>query len=1496
MTLPYKTRIEYIESTDANPCRFTIENFNLNMALNSGNTIVVETENKYSEVFSSAKYEYIANFSGLFYSMTSGTGYFGLGGSTVFDNYIAINPTKYQKLRLEFTATTRSELYVDDVLAAHRTAGLSYGTVSKFYFMWGRGDNQFNFAHKKKYIKIWYNGVLTYYYVPVLDNNDVPCWFDKVTQTLLYADTGYTPTVYGDPIENEITEVDYIITDGTQYISTGINTAEDIEIEGEFSLNSVTSTYQNFCAARVSAASNAISQGFGSTFSKLYFGFGNNSEYESSERITPTADVWYHLKQNKNNFIINGTSYNYNTGYTTTFDTPLELIFLGRNNNGTKTATLNAKVRWLTIKKNGTLVKHYVPVLDNEGSPCFLEKVSGEIIYSDSGYAFTQYGHIGLYANQVEYIGSNNNARFTITNLGLTTSKNLLIESDIKWINYPNSINGEYRLDLVGGWQGVNSSGKWILASGVAGGDVSTTEFQNVKFYLDNTHSKTSIIINGEESVYRTTNPLTIDYLNVFYGTYGSTTYYANNLKKYLKIYIDNKLVRDYIPVVDHDGIPAFYDKISNTMLYAEAGYTPTIYGNPLTYQSGNYQRRRQLITAKNGLLPYYCELEYIASTPEHPARFTVTNLPYTGTAGQVFEYETITKYISQAAISEEGESNRAGYYWQVEANGTTLRLGASYPTSYQMSTTSYQILKLERVAGTKVDAYINGTLVGTRTANITAVGCTNFILFGGQGNNTYYTYQYKKSAKFWLNGVLIHDYIPVLDYNRVPCWYDKVTQTLLYADTGYTPTVYGREIHPIPRIHKERLLNYDLGAVPLDVTDSIEMKFLRDDTTVTNILFRQAETESDIITKLTTTSIINRYFASAWFYDGSAGSGNTFSGMDYDIPTELIIKSGTIIVDGVSGVLTNTGTSLPNGNFYLFGLPSNSSKFFGYFYYFRIRSAGGTLKMNVVPIVDETGAPYLWESVSRTILTPSGSGTLSYDDILLDCVANTLYTGSNIGGAYTTIPYKANQNTCIKAIFKIDDMQISRYIMGANGYFISHGITSGSDRIRFNYNYASVDLFNLPSYTNIVNVSKIKEKNIVNGIEIDNNEGEFTVADDFNIFTSSTLNNSLVGRVYALEISEQNSILYNLVPAIKNGQIGLLNTLTDTIYPSERQGVPFVPHFLPQKKQFNAFENVSYWEWEIDTTLLDANNKTFGFYQNTPNFDIDWGDGTYEAGATSHTYAEAGKYTIRIYKTGTLGRFYWYDSSNPNQYSVCLTAVNTPMPLINQPDLSQCFRSCTNLSKVCDDFFVNNRHATYVNYFFYECPLSYIPKNILKGMYVLGSVTGLFAKTNVSEVPVDLFADVKTNCTITACFSVTKIKTLPAHLIDRLVDCTNASQFVNQCTELEYLPDLFFQYQTKVTNWRYLAYGAPKLKLNANLFCDESTDIATHFSSVVPDFTGAFSKTAYTGTTAGTAPQLWNYTYGGTPTTTGCFSGAGNSTTSLTNYSSIPQAWGGPA
>jgi hypothetical protein len=67
----------------------------------------------------------------------------------------------------------------------------------------------------------------------------------------------------------------------------------------------------------------------------------------------------------------------------------------------------------------------------------------------------------------------------------------------------------------------------------------------------------------------------------------------------------------------------------------------------------------------------------------------------------------------------------------------------------------------------------------------------------------------------------------------------------------------------------------------------------------------------------------------------------------------------------------------------------------------------------------------------------------------------------------------------------------------------------------------------------------------------------------------------------------------------------------------------------------------------------------------------------------------------------------------------------------------------------------------------------------------------------------------------------------------------------------------------------------------------------STRFLNKSVSFQNCFFRSSFIGTSTGTSPDLWNCNFGtGTPTRTNCFGGAGNSSTSISNYAAIPAQW----
>ena len=145
-------------------------------------------------------------------------------------------------------------------------------------------------------------------------------------------------------------------------------------------------------------------------------------------------------------------------------------------------------------------------------------------------------------------------------------------------------------------------------------------------------------------------------------------------------------------------------------------------------------------------------------------------------------------------------------------------------------------------------------------------------------------------------------------------------------------------------------------------------------------------------------------------------------------------------------------------------------------------------------------------------------------------------------------------------------------------------------------------------------------------------------------------------------------------------------------------------------------------------------------------------------------------------------------------------------------------------------------------------------------------------------------------------CYNNLKLVSVPLDFFRYNTKIYNFSSCFYGCLELAIIPNFLLKYQTSLSiNYTNMFYGCLKLMNISNLFCDESTEISTRFSSSEEiDFNYMFYRNSFGGV-QGTCPKLWDYTYGYTPSlanTERCFGGDGNSLTSLTNYSDIPNLW----
>ena len=138
-------------------------------------------------------------------------------------------------------------------------------------------------------------------------------------------------------------------------------------------------------------------------------------------------------------------------------------------------------------------------------------------------------------------------------------------------------------------------------------------------------------------------------------------------------------------------------------------------------------------------------------------------------------------------------------------------------------------------------------------------------------------------------------------------------------------------------------------------------------------------------------------------------------------------------------------------------------------------------------------------------------------------------------------------------------------------------------------------------------------------------------------------------------------------------------------------------------------------------------------------------------------------------------------------------------------------------------------------------------------------------------------------------------LSTVADGLFDNNPQLTSVSQIFMNCRKLEKLPRYIFKKLVNCYVFEQALRGDRSLKVSSDWFCDEATEMTTRFASYTNkvDFSNLLYRvTPQASSNNGTAPELWNYAYGAGVTSSSCFTGNGNSSTTLTNYSSIPSGW----
>ena len=165
---------------------------------------------------------------------------------------------------------------------------------------------------------------------------------------------------------------------------------------------------------------------------------------------------------------------------------------------------------------------------------------------------------------------------------------------------------------------------------------------------------------------------------------------------------------------------------------------------------------------------PYYCEVEYLESTG---TQYIDTGLDYFADfeVGIKLRQSVSNKVLGNGAFYCMQRHNVANPYWDF----TTGQGSSSFYTS-SIPITEHHVMKWK---DNKI--YADNVLLTEFTKDLNEPN--RMYLFSADGSNKYPNMIY--FCKLWEpnSGLLVRDFIPVLDFSLKPCLYDKISGKLLY-------------------------------------------------------------------------------------------------------------------------------------------------------------------------------------------------------------------------------------------------------------------------------------------------------------------------------------------------------------------------------------------------------------------------------------------------------------------------------------------------------------------------------------------------------------------------------------------------------------------------------------------------------------------------------------------------------------------------------------------
>lgn len=434
------------------------------------------------------------------------------------------------------------------------------------------------------------------------------------------------------------THVEYIESSGTQYVDTGVEGLPPIRAEvGVATVASLTSSM--FLAVRGtdggSAALGYWHEGTWYTSMSPYIGQTENNTVTANTKYDFMVDI----AEGKQTVSVNGNVL-INDTVTGLTGTTTSLYVFARNNRGTASHQASAKIYYLRLYRNNTLVRDYVPCINSTGVAGLYDLVNSKF-YGNSGTgSFSvgstvestarriKKGYIGIGGGttyrEVEYIESSGTQ---YVDTGFKPNQNTRVSLDFEInagaISTTTSLLGgrtAYQNNDFSFW--CFNTSQWLTVYGTELAYIDAGSFTG-RHTLNKNKNVTTI--DGKTSTVDFNNFQSPNNLLLFTKKQdGAMESKFAVMKVYAcQIYDNGTLVRDYVPSIDKNGVAGLFDKVSKHF-YGNAGSGSFAYGAETgnTYISNGVARPFM----SGGELAYYGTITPLSQARYNLAATTVGN------------------------------------------------------------------------------------------------------------------------------------------------------------------------------------------------------------------------------------------------------------------------------------------------------------------------------------------------------------------------------------------------------------------------------------------------------------------------------------------------------------------------------------------------------------------------------------------------------------------------------------------------------------------------------------------------------------------------------------------------------------------------------------------------------------------------------------------------------------------------------------------------------